>query len=224
MGGLRTSSVKRVPETCRSTNTAMSVESRSNMVEGATRTIATFLVGVSLVFGGGDAALADGSTKRFSLPPISTAPDRCAFKSSAMGQANAARDKLYDLRECKMGGATADGFDLSGVIASEADFSKTSFKEATMSKSYARNSNFDGADFTNAVVDRVSFDGSSMKGSIFTNAVLTSTSFDGADVENADFTEAYMGEFDQKNLCKNPTLKGKNPVTNASTRESAGCP
>ncbi len=27
---------------------------------------------------------------------------RCVFKSSAMGQANAARDKLYDLRECDM--------------------------------------------------------------------------------------------------------------------------
>lgn len=27
---------------------------------------------------------------------------RCMFKSSAMGQANAARDKLYDLRECDM--------------------------------------------------------------------------------------------------------------------------
>lgn len=33
--------------------------------------------------------------------PLRTA-SRCAFKSSAMGQANAARDKLYDLRECDM--------------------------------------------------------------------------------------------------------------------------
>lgn len=36
-------------------------------------------------------------------------------------------------------------------------------------------------------------------------------------------TQAYMGDFDQKNLCKNPTLKGTNPVTNADTRLSAGC-
>lgn len=35
--------------------------------------------------------------------------------------------------------------------------------------------------------------------------------------------QAYLGDFDQKNLCKNPTLKGTNPVTNADTRDSAGC-
>lgn len=33
-----------------------------------------------------------------------------------MGQANAARDKLYDLRQCKLSGADAQGLDLSGVI------------------------------------------------------------------------------------------------------------
>ncbi|CAM9537909.1 unnamed protein product [Ectocarpus sp. 6 AP-2014] len=185
--------------------------------------LGTFLAGAAVLFSGGEAALADGSTTKFSLPPVGQGKDRCLFKSSAMGQANAARDKLYDLRECDMSGKSAAGFDLSGVIASEANFSKGDFKEVVMSKAYARSSNWEEADFTNAVVDRVSFDGSSMKGAIFQNAVLTSTSFTGADVENADFTEAYMGDFDQKNLCKNPTLKGTNPVTNADTRASAGC-
>lgn len=33
---------------------------------------------------------------------------------------------------------SAAGFDLSGVIASEANFSKGDFKEVVMSKSYAR--------------------------------------------------------------------------------------
>eukprot|EP00903_Cladosiphon_okamuranus_P020124 g18479.t1 len=197
----------------------MSLEGNTNAARVA---LGTFLAGAAIAFSGGEAALADGSTAKFSLPPISQAKDRCAFKSSAMGQANAARDKLYDLRECDMSGKSAAGFDLSGVIASEANFAKTDFKEVVMSKAYARSSNWDLADFTNAVVDRVSFDGSSMKGAIFQNAVLTSTSFTGADVENADFTEAYLGDFDQKNLCKNPTLKGTNPVTNADTRDSAG--
>uniref|UniRef100_A0A7S1H1V0 Pentapeptide repeat-containing protein n=1 Tax=Thalassionema nitzschioides TaxID=33649 RepID=A0A7S1H1V0_9STRA len=84
-------------------------------------------------------------------------------------------------------------------------------------------SNFDGADFTNAIVDRASFQGSSLRGAIFANAVLTGTSFKDADVENADFTEAYIGDFDIRNLCKNPTLKGENSVTGADTRLSAGC-
>ena len=64
---------------------------------------------------------------------------------------------------------------------------------------------------------------SSLRGAIFQNAVLTGTSLVGADVENADFTDSYIGDFDLRNLCKNPTLKGENPVTGADTKLSAGC-
>ena len=53
--------------------------------------------------------------------------------------------------------------------------------------------------------------------------MLSGSSFDQADLENADFTDAYMGQFDQKRICKNPTLKGENPVTGIPTRPSAGC-
>lgn len=84
-------------------------------------------------------------------------------------------------------------------------------------------SNFDGADFTNSIVDRANFRGSSLKGTLFTNAVLTGTSFEGADVEGADFTDAYLGDFDIRNLCKNPSLKGENPTTGNDTRMSVGC-
>ena len=84
-------------------------------------------------------------------------------------------------------------------------------------------SNFDGADFTNAIVDRANFQGSSLKNAIFTNAVLTATSFENANVEGADFTEAYLGDFDIRSLCKNPTLTGENPTTGADTRMSVGC-
>ena len=48
-------------------------------------------------------------------------------------------------------------------------------------------------------------------------------SFEEADLTDADFTDAYIGQFDQKRLCKNPKLKGENPKTGAPTRESAGC-
>lgn len=186
---------------------------------------------------------ADGQTKDFKLPPIDQSDkSRCVLNSSKMGQANAARDKLYDLRECKLSGANGNEFDLSGVIMSGTDFSKATFREAQFSKGYMRDSNFDGADFTNAIVDRANFKGSSLKGTIFQNAVLTATSFEGADVgellciclfkyydmvytfhvkyssalysqlmnvftENADFTDSYIGDFDIRNLCKNPTLK-----------------
>jgi len=169
-------------------------------------------------------ALADGQTENFKLPPIDKSDkNRCSLISSNMGQANAARDKLYDLRECQLSGASAPGFDLSGVIMTKTDASKVDFKEAYFSKGFLRDSNFEGADFTNAIVDRANFKGSSLRGTIFTNAVLTGTSFEGADVEGADFTEAAIGSFDLKNLCKNPTLKGENPKTGADTRLSVGC-
>eukprot|EP00980_Cylindrotheca_fusiformis_P007522 scaffold1561_cov129-Cylindrotheca_fusiformis.AAC.14 len=169
-------------------------------------------------------AMADGQTEKFKLPPIDKSDKRrCSLNSSSMGQANAARDKLYDLRECSLSGASAPGYDLSGVIMSKTDVSKADFKEAYFSKGYLQDSNFEGADFSNAIVDRATFKGSSLRGAIFQNAVLTGTSFVGADVEGADFTEAAIGSFDLKNLCKNPTLKGENPKTGADTRFSVGC-
>mmetsp|Transcript_13196 Transcript_13196/g.19248 ORF Transcript_13196/g.19248 Transcript_13196/m.19248 type:complete len:246 (-) Transcript_13196:176-913(-) len=169
-------------------------------------------------------ALADGQTKTFKLPPIDKSDTtRCTFASSKIGQANAARDKLYDLRQCNLSGEDASGFDLSGVIMEGTDVSKAKFVESQFSKAYLRSSNFDGADFTDGIIDRASFGGSSLKGAIFKNAVLTGTSFEDTDVTDADFSDAYIGSFDLRNLCKNPTLKGENPVTGNDTKISAGC-
>ncbi len=53
-----------------------------------------------------------------------------------MGQANAQRDKLYDLRQCNLSNSDATGFDLSGVIMKETDVSNTKFVEAQFSKGY----------------------------------------------------------------------------------------
>jgi hypothetical protein len=70
----------------------------------AAKAVSAGILGAWVLIGGGvGEALADGSTTKFALPPINrTTRDRCTFKSSAMGQANAARDSLYDLRECNM--------------------------------------------------------------------------------------------------------------------------
>ena len=62
-----------------------------------------------------------------------------------MGQANAARDKLYDLRQCSLSGANAAGFDLSGVIMSQTDVSKANFREAQLSKGYLHGKCFQAA-------------------------------------------------------------------------------
>ena len=80
-----------------------------------------------------------GQTKEFKLPPIDfNDKSRCVLSSSSIGQANAARDKLYDLRQCKISGANAVGFDLSGVIMSGTDVSNANFAEAYFSKGYLR--------------------------------------------------------------------------------------
>lgn len=83
------------------------------------------------------AAQADGQTERFRLPPIDLSDkNRCKLNSSTIGQANAARDKLYDLRQCQLSGASAPGFDLSGVIMTKTDLSKANFQDAYFSKGY----------------------------------------------------------------------------------------
>lgn len=162
--------------------------------------------------------------EQFRLPPIDKSdPRRCQLVSSSIGQANAGRDKLFDLRECVLTGQTAEGKDLSGMIASDSDFSGINFKAAQISKSFAKNSKFIGCDFTNSVSDRVSFDGSDLSKSIFVNAVLSSSTFTDTNLQDTDFTDAYIGPFDLKTLCANPTLKGENPVTHRDTKDSAGC-
>lgn len=202
---------------------AMNTHDLEKMKESLSNLALASVISLSLL-SGPLPAMADGQTEKFKLPPIDfNDKTRCSLSSSTIGQANAARDKLYDLRQCKLSGASAPGFDLSGVIMTDTDVSKANFKEAYFSKGYLQSSNFDGADFTNAIVDRASFKGSSLRGAIFQNAVLTGTTFDGADLEGADFTEAAIGSFDIKGICKNPTLKGENPVTGADSRLSAGC-
>ena len=78
-----------------------------------------------------------GQTKDFKLPPIDFSDkSRCVLNSSKMGQANAARDKLYDLRQCNLSGQDASGFDLSGVIMTKTDLTNAKFVEAQFSKGY----------------------------------------------------------------------------------------
>jgi hypothetical protein len=83
-----------------------------NTITMITTVLATFIMMVqpSIVW-------ADGQTKDFKFPPIDYGDkSRCILKGgSSMGQANAARDKLYDLRQCKLSGVDASGYDLSGV-------------------------------------------------------------------------------------------------------------
>lgn len=88
--------------------------------------------------GGIEPAFADGSTETFKFPPIDTKKvGRCKFVSSAMGQANAARDSLYDLRECKMDKMSAGSFDISGALMAAGSFQGADFKEAQLSKASA---------------------------------------------------------------------------------------
>jgi hypothetical protein len=83
----------------------------------ATRIIAATIAAMAIVTSTPLDVWADGQTKDFKFPPIDYSDvNRCVLKGgSSMGQANAARDKLYDLRQCKLSGVDAMGYDLSGV-------------------------------------------------------------------------------------------------------------
>jgi len=188
------------------------------------RVAATFALSVALK--SAPAAHAEGVLPdKFKFPPIPQIPGsvRCRWQSSAMGQANAARDQLFDLRECNMAGTSAAGYDISGALLAKGDFSKVNFKETQMSKLFAPEAKFDGCDFTNAIVDRGYFKDASFKDAIFKNALVTGSSFESADLTNADFTDAAIAQYDLKKVCRNPKLQGTNPVTGADTRISAGC-
>ncbi|CEL93857.1 unnamed protein product [Vitrella brassicaformis CCMP3155] len=84
-------------------------------------------------------------------------------------------------------------------------------------------SRFDGANFKAAVVDRVTFKRSDLRNVNFAAAVLSGSTFEDANVENTDFSDVVIGDFEQRSLCKNPTLKGSHPKTGVDTRESLGC-
>lgn len=209
------------PATTVSRRTTTTLQASDSPIEHVAKVAATLAVSLSLF---ATPAFADGQTKDFRLPPIDFSDkSRCVLNGSKMGQANAARDKLYDLRMCDLAGKDASSFDLSGVIMTKTNLSNAKLVEAQISKGYLHESNFDGADFTNGIIDRASFKGSSLRGAIFTNAVLTGTVFTDADLENSDFTETAIGDFDLRALCKNPSLKGENPVTGVDTFASAGC-
>lgn len=182
------------------------------------------LIELSFMNGTNILPTAFGASISMRLPPIDrTDARRCEPTSSAIGQANAARDKLLDLRECDLRNKDMSGFDLSGGLFANANVENANLKDAQLSKSYAPNANFRNVDFTNAIVDRVTFDNTDLSNAIFGNAVLSDSTFDGANLENVDFTDVYIGDFALRNICRNPTTKGENPVTGAPTRESLGC-
>jgi hypothetical protein len=89
----------------------------STLRQKATSVLAATIATIAIVTLTPLDAWADGQTKDFKFPPIDYGDvNRCVLKGgSSMGQANAARDKLYDLRQCKLSGVDATGYDLSGV-------------------------------------------------------------------------------------------------------------
>ena len=121
-----------------SNNSKSSNDEENNLKKkAAVASILSFGLAVTMMAGVPGPAFADGQTEKFKLPPIDkTDKTRCTLNSSTIGQANAARDKLYDLRECKLSGSSAVGYDLSGVIMTNTDVSKVNFQDAMFSKGY----------------------------------------------------------------------------------------
>lgn len=74
---------KGVPTRQCSTATAATMSLDNNSARVA---LGTFLAGAAVLFSGGEAALADGSTTKFSLPPISQGKDRCIIHTSCCMQ------------------------------------------------------------------------------------------------------------------------------------------
>lgn len=88
------------------------------------------------------------------LPPIDyTVRDRCKPVSSNVGQANAARDSLLDLRECRLPKLDFHG-DLSGALLADSDMSDSDLEGVQLSKAFAQGMKLSRSNLTNAVLDR----------------------------------------------------------------------
>ena len=66
------------------------------------------------------------------------------YCNASVSQANAVSDKLLDLRSCVYIGKNLADKVLSGALVADADFSNTVMTNVTMTKSYAKGSNFSG--------------------------------------------------------------------------------
>ena len=107
LSGLKsTFSLARQPTTRRIASSSSSVLSLHACNGPMQLKIAASILSLSLMFPSSSWALA----QQYKLPPIDKADkNRCVLISSSMGQANAARDKLYDLRECDLQGQDGSG-------------------------------------------------------------------------------------------------------------------
>jgi hypothetical protein len=95
---------------------SLSSKEQSNLSRSV-RSMGTMIMLLSTLINTPSMVYADGQTNEFRFPPIDKSNmNRCVLVGgSSMGQANAARDKLYDLRQCQLSNVQAVGYDLSGV-------------------------------------------------------------------------------------------------------------
>ena len=129
-------SVERVP-TSSLQSTKTNNDESDKLAKTFMNAVLVSVFSLSLFSAGPLPAFADGQTEKFKLPPVDMKDkSRCKLTGSSIGQANAARDKLYDLRLCDLSGQEAVGFDLSGVIMTKTDVSKVNFQDAYFSKGY----------------------------------------------------------------------------------------
>ena len=67
-------------------------------------------------------------------PTAHARPQRPCTPPPLAGHATARLTRTRALHQCKMEGTTAAGFDISGALMADGDFSKVNFKESQLSK------------------------------------------------------------------------------------------
>jgi len=124
------------------------------------------------------------------------------------------------------------GEDFTGQNLQQAEFTKVNLQEAKFNDSdlrgavfngvNAEHASFVGVDMSDGLVYVTSFNNADLSNGIFRDAIMLRTTFKNANVEGADFTFTVLDSQQVNLLCENAS--GINPVTNASTRQSLGCP
>jgi len=120
-------------------------------------------------------------------------------------------------------GSNYKGKDFTQVIAKGTKFSKSNLQGCRFYKAYLVNADFEGADTRGASFEDTSMDNANLRNINAVGAYFGQSLLDVASMEGGDFSDSSVPIKTLKLVCEREDVKGTNPTTGVSTRESLMC-
>ena len=116
------------------------------------------------------------------------------------------------------------GKDFTQVIAKGTTFANSNLQGCRFYKAYLVNADFSSADIRGAAFEDTSMDGANFKDANAAGTYFGQSLLDVKSLENVDFTDASIPPKTLALVCERDDVKGTNPITGASTRDTLMCP